>query len=519
MLQGFGHINKEDFFREITVRICSSLDIAKALHRCFLFLNDIMPVDKLVLLTYEGQIGILNIEAVADYENGYSKDIKIPLLPVLQDELETAWDLSRVRYMKDISKDPFISTIADILDFTDLQAIVTRFIIEGRYIGAFVVVLKTHIQDATEYLELLESINEPVAIALNNCKQFKEISMLKNLLAEERRYLQHELNERVKVEVIGADFGLRKVMERVNKVAPLISPVLIYGETGTGKEIISQIIHDLSPRSDGPFIKLNCGAIPDTLIDSELFGHEKGAFTGAISQKKGRFERADKGTIFLDEISELPPNAQVRLLRVLQEKEIERVGGTHTIKVDVRIISATNRNLDELVYKGKFREDLYFRLNVFPIYIPPLRERKGDIPALVQHFIMKKFKEMALPKIPVIERRAMEILLDYDWPGNVRELENVVERAIILSKGRPIDFRDIIKIEHTKDQPSEVENYPFPTLKEIEKEHIKKALEMCSGKVEGKDGAAHLLGINPGTLRHTMKKLHIPFGRKAKYDP
>jgi len=517
MLQDM-NIDKECFFRELTIRICSSLDITKALHSCFLFLKDIVPVDKLVLITYESKIGTINIEAVADYKNGYTKDIKIPIPKELQHELETLESLQRVRYIKDLSKDPFIYAIADILGFMDLQAIVTRFILEGRYIGAFVIVLKNHIENFTNYLELFEYINEPAAIALNNCKQFKEMLMLKDALAEERNYFRNELKKANKIELIGADFGLKNVMERVNQVARLTSPILIYGETGTGKEIISQIIHNLSPRSEGPFIKLNCGAIPDTLIDSELFGHEKGAFTGAISQKKGRFERADKGTIFLDEISELPPNAQVRLLRVLQEKEFERVGGTYPIKVDVRIISATNRDLNELVKKGLFREDLFFRLNVFPIHIPPLRERKGDIPALVHHFIIKKFKEMALPEIPVLEKSAIEMLLEYDWPGNVRELENVVERAIILSRGRPIDFKDIIKVGNdTKEQQYGFNINAFPTLEEVEKEHIIKALKAAKGRVEGKEGAANLLGINPGTLRHRMRKLSIPFGRKASY--
>ncbi|MCX8111102.1 MAG: sigma-54 dependent transcriptional regulator, partial [Syntrophorhabdaceae bacterium] len=276
-----------------------------------------------------------------------------------------------------------------------------------------------------------------------------------------------------------------------------------------------QIIHSLSPKSNGPFIKLNCGAIPDTLIDSELFGHEKGSFTGAISQKKGRFEMAHNGTIFLDEISELPLNAQVRLLRVLQEKEFERVGGTVSLKIDVRVISATNRNLEELVKKGLFREDLFFRLNVFPIYIPPLRERKGDIPALVQHFIMKKFREMALPEIPVLDKGALDTLMSYDWPGNVRELENVVERAIILFKGRPLNFKDILQGDFKKDGSYDMDVNKFSTLEAMEREHIQNALKISKGKVEGRDGAARLLGINPGTLRHRMRKLKIPFGRKA----
>jgi len=515
MLQNLKDIDKDEFFREVTVRICSSLDIEKALERCFLFLKDIIPLNEIVLVTYNSQLGTINIEAVANDGGRVCRDIKIPLPARLQDEIEMASDLSRIRYVKDTSKDPFIAPIGDILGWTDSQAIVARFILEGRYMGAFIITAKKGIPFRDEHLGLLEYINEPVAIALNNCKQFKELLMLKDALAEEKRFLQNELKTGSKFEVIGSDFGLKKVMVRVNQVAHLASPVLIYGETGTGKEIVSQVIHSLSPRSGGPFVKLNCGAIPDTLIDSELFGHEKGSFTGAISQKKGRFERAHGGTIFLDEISELPLNAQVRLLRVLQEKEFERVGGTSPIKVDVRIISATNRNLEELVKRGGFREDLYFRLNVFPIYIPPLRDRKIDIPSLVQHFIMKKFRELALPSVPVVEKGAMDILMAYDWPGNVRELENIVERAIILSKGRPIDFKGIIKAGVSMERPSDTDKQTFPTLEEIEKEHIIKALRAAKGKVEGRDGAANLLGINPGTLRHRMRKLSIPFGRKA----
>lgn len=515
MSQNLKDLNRDIFFREITVRICSSLDIGKALHRCFLFLNDIVHIEELVLVTYDEQLGTINIEAVASPEEGCSRDIKVPLPSNLQSEIEKAAGFSRIRYVKDITKDPILSLIADILGWVDVQAIVVRFILEKKYMGAFIMITKDESASQDAYLELLRFVNEPIAIALNNCRQYKNLMAFKDALSEERHYLQNELRGRYSLEVIGADFGLKDVMARVNQVAPLASPVLLYGETGTGKEIISQIIHSLSPKSDGPFIKLNCGAIPDTLIDSELFGHEKGSFTGAIYQKKGRFERAHRGTIFLDEISELPLNAQVRLLRVLQEKEFERVGGVTPIKVDVRIISATNRNLEERVKKGLFREDLYFRLNVFPIYIPPLRERKGDIPALVQHFIMKKFKEMALPDIPIIDKGAINLLMSYGWPGNVRELENIVERAIILSKGRPLDFRDILQTDLGSDRFYEMDMQVFSTLDVIEKEHIHNALRIARGKVEGKGGAAELLGMNPGTLRHRMRKLHIPFGKKT----
>jgi transcriptional regulator with GAF, ATPase, and Fis domain len=301
-------------------------------------------------------------------------------------------------------------------------------------------------------------------------------------------------------------------------VAPLDSPVLLFGDTGTGKEIMANAIHYSSPRKDGPLIKVNCGAIPESLIDSELFGHEKGAFTGAISQKRGRFERADKGTIFLDEIGELPPQAQVRLLRVLQEKEIERVGGTISIPVDIRVISATNRNLQEMVASGRFREDLWFRLNVFPIMIPPLRQRREDIPALVHHFIDRKSKELKLARRPVLAPGALERLKAYDWPGNVRELENLIERALIQSRGGMLSF-EILSAPHgpanREMAPEAGRNQSVLSLDELNARHIREALDTADGKINGPGGAAQILGLHPNTLRSRMNKLGIPYGRKS----
>ena len=318
---------------------------------------------------------------------------------------------------------------------------------------------------------------------------------------------------------MGAEFGLKGVMEQILKVSPLSSPVLLFGETGTGKELIANAIHSFSPRHNGPLIKVNCGAIPDTLIDSELFGHEKGAFTGAIAQQRGRFERADGGTIFLDEVSELPLNAQVRLLRVLQEKEIERVGGRRPIKIDVRIVSATNKDLKSLVGEKAFRDDLFYRLCVFPIHIPPLRERKMDIPGLVEYFMRKKAKEIGLHFIPKLLPGTMEALTEYGWPGNVRELSNAVERAIIIHEGKPLSFEDIVGFH--PDSGDEIRYRPTETnltLNEMEADHIRQILEKAGGRVEGEQGAAALLGMNPGTLRHRMRKLRIPFGRTAKAE-
>ena len=346
----------------------------------------------------------------------------------------------------------------------------------------------------------------------------QEVSRLKDMLADDNRYLYEELRLASGDEIIGSDFGLKPVMEMVGQVAPLDSPVLLLGETGAGKEVIANAIHYSSPRKDGPFIKVNCGAIPDTLLDSELFGHEKGAFTGAISQKRGRFERADKGTIFLDEIGEFPVQAQVRLLRVLQTKEIERVGGTASIPVDVRIISASNRNLQEMTASGRFREDLWFRLNVFPITIPPLRQRKEDLRALVHHFIERKTKELKLKERPVLGHGAIDRLVAYDWPGNVRELENTIERALIQQRGGVLSFEKFLAPPVPKSgeaAPDAGRNRPQLSLEEMNSRHMRQALETAGGKINGPGGAAQILGIHPNTLRNRMNRLGIPYGKKS----
>jgi len=264
-------------------------------------------------------------------------------------------------------------------------------------------------------------------------------------------------------------------------------------------------------------VKVNCGAIPETLLDSELFGHEKGAFTGALAQKRGRFERAHQGTIFLDEIGELPLPAQIRMLRVLQYKELERVGGTHPISVDIRLIAATNRDLEDMVKGKQFREDLWFRLNVFPIRIPSLRERRQDIPALVHHFVKRKSHELKLPNPPALAKGAIDPLMAYDWPGNVRELENLVERALILSQGSPMTFDDLSKDKEKTIGSSTAEQEGKPlNLDAVVSEHIREVLEMAKGRVHGKGGAAELLGMNPSTLRYRMNQLGIPYGRKSE---
>jgi transcriptional regulator with GAF, ATPase, and Fis domain len=346
--------------------------------------------------------------------------------------------------------------------------------------------------------------------------QHQEVVRLKELLADDYRYLQRELLRISGDEIIGADFGLREVMHKLRHVAPTESPVLLMGETGVGKDVIANAIHLSSPRQEGPFIPVNCGAIPDSLLDSELFGHEKGAFTGALSQKRGRFERANKGTILLDEIGEMPLEAQVRLLRVLQHREIERVGGTDRIPVDIRIIAATNKDLPAMVQEGRFREDLWFRLNVFPITIPPLRDRTGDLPALVSYLIQRKTKELKIANAPQLGPGAMEDLMAYHWPGNVRELENVLERAMILHhRGEPLTFDDLGGSAHqTVSAPGPGDDHL--QLDAVVARHIRHVLGTTAGKIHGPGGAGEVLGVNPNTLRTKMRKLGIPFRKELR---
>jgi transcriptional regulator with GAF, ATPase, and Fis domain len=395
---------------------------------------------------------------------------------------------------------------------------ILRLIIDGKEVGVVGFGAEGWDRFHQEDLALVRLLRAPFAIALSNSRRYRELLELKNLLADDNKYLLNELRLQNSEEIVGAEFGLSQVMQRVHQVAHLPSPVLLLGETGVGKEIIANAIHSLSPRRDGPFIKVNCGAIPETLIDSELFGHEKGAFTGAIEKRRGRFERAHNGTIFLDEIGELPNAAQLRLLRVLQEKEFEPIGAPKAIKVDIRIIAATNRDLETLIEEGRFRKDLYFRLMVFPIHIPPLRERKCDIPALVQHFILKKYRQMGFEDYPALEKGAIKKLQSYNWPGNVRELENVIEKEMIISRENILLFDSMNDVK----PGSTSEGWDFPEnktllLDEIISDHIQKVLKKTKGKIGGEGGAAELMGIHPATLRHKMRKLGIPFGRGALY--
>ena len=349
---------------------------------------------------------------------------------------------------------------------------------------------------------------------MSNTLQHKEVIKYKELLEDDNKYLSGELKRLKGDEVVGANFGLKQVMHQVQQVAPLDSPVLILGETGEGKDVIATAIHSLSKRNNEPFVSVNCGAIPSSLIDSELFGHEKGSFTGALSQKRGRFERANNGTIFLDEIGELPLQAQVKLLKVLQTKEIERVGGLETIKLNIRIIAATNRNLEEMVGNSEFREDLWFKVKRISYLDTSLERERSDIPALLQHFITQKAKELKLPNIPKLKTGAINLLLNYDWPGNVRELQNIVERILILDSEGPLTFENIICIQQQNEIVVNKVNFKTDNLDEINIQHINRVLTKTNGKIHGNGGAAELLGVNSNTLRNKMNKLGIQYKKK-----
>jgi transcriptional regulator with GAF, ATPase, and Fis domain len=513
-------VDEREFFREATLRICGSLDVQTFLYKSFLYLRDYVPADSVFLTHYRAERGEHAALARAGAEGSSLLNLTVTVPPDIRTFVKRPDKETPVIERAEMhpTARPWIAK--GLLE-KDASLLVLRLIVDGNMVGGVTFISNESGAFTREHADLVSLLREPFAIALSNSVRYQELLELKELLAEDNRFLQGELRQIAGEEIIGADFGLRGVMEMVRQVAPLSSPVLLLGETGTGKEVIAGAIHNLSTRKDGPFITVNCGAIPENLVDSELFGHEKGAFTGALTRKRGRFERANGGTIFLDEVGELHPDAQVRLLRVLQEKEIERVGGTEPIKVDIRVIAATNRDLEAMIAEGKFRDDLYFRLNVFPIVIPALRERRGDIPSLVHYFIQKKSRDIGMREMPSLAQGALERLMAYPWPGNVRELENAVERALILSRGEPIAFGGLqasmtgrAAMEPTGAPPLEGED--TPELDEVLSRHIRKVLAMTEGRIGGEKGAARLLKINPSTLRKRMRKLGIPFGRKAK---
>jgi formate hydrogenlyase transcriptional activator len=382
----------------------------------------------------------------------------------------------------------------------------------NRTLGVLGLARLTPIPFSPKDLEFLRLVANQVAIAVENALAYDEIAELKDRLAQENVYLEDEIRSELNFEeIVGRSAALRKVLQDIETVAPTDSTVLIYGETGTGKELIARAIHDLSTRGKNAFVKLNCAAIPTGLLESEMFGHEKGAFTGAVAQRIGRFELAHRGTVFLDEIGEIPLELQPKLLRVLQEREFERLGSSRTMTSDARLIAATNRDLTKMVEDREFRADLFYRLNVFPVEVPPLRERRDDIPLLVRHFVQQFARRMG-KSVDTIPSETMNVLVRYHWPGNIRELQNLVERAVILSTGPTL--RVPIDALHVPAAPAAVQR-KGETLEEAERGHILNALEAADWVISGPKGAATKLGLKRSTLQARMEKLGIRRARAA----
>ncbi len=354
-------------------------------------------------------------------------------------------------------------------------------------------------------LDLLSQISVQISLALDNALAYGRLNASAARLEDERLYLESEINAEYNfADIVGKSPALRKALDQVAIVAPTGSAVLLRGETGTGKELVARAIHNLSPRRERTFVRLNCAAIPSGLVESELFGHEKGAFTGALMQKRGRFELADHGTLFLDEIGDITLELQPKLLRALQEHEFERLGSTKTIHVDVRLVAATHRDLETMIRNNQFREDLFYRLNVFPIEIPPLRERREDIPLLVHYFVLRLSRRMQ-KRIRSVPKLAMEALVSNDWPGNIRELENFIERCVILTQGDELNVprAELKRIAGRTVVPV------ASTFQQAERHLIIDALKNASGKIGGAGGAAERLGLKRTTLQHKMHKLNI----------
>jgi formate hydrogenlyase transcriptional activator len=419
------------------------------------------------------------------------------------------------------SRQPLFVTVQDIEQF-DLTP---RIRAEGLKSGCFLplvshgrplgILVVASLQEETfpqRDADLLQHVANQIAIGVENALAYGQVVERANRLTEEKLYLQDEIRTEYNFEeIIGESTGLKRILEQVQIAAPTDSTILIQGETGTGKELIARALHNLSPRREHTLVKVNCAAIPTGLLESELFGHEKGAFTGAIAQRVGRFELAHRGTIFLDEVGDIPLELQPKLLRVLQEQEFERLGSTRTIHVDVRVVAATNADLAQKVAQGQFRSDLYYRLNVFPVTIPPLRDRREDIPLLVRYFAQKYARRMKKP-IDTIPTKTMSALVEYHWPGNVRELENLVERAVILSRGPELEVPLNEFKRGTKLAPISVPTNTaemLSTLDQAEREHILRALGEVNWRIGGPEGAAFKLGMKRTTLQSRMRKLGI----------
>jgi formate hydrogenlyase transcriptional activator len=502
---------------DLTNRVVSKLDLRDLLHEIAASIRNVMQCDVVGVALPDQESGELRLQTK---DRAGREEVVEP-----EDVSETAQRVFRTGEVVNLTQeqlaaDPML-TVEPLNSLCELP-----LLSRGRALGVLGVGSLREGTFHEDDVAFLRQVANQIAIAVENASAYGEISQLKDRLARENIYLESELrNELLFEDIVGKSQALQHVLREVETVAPADSTVLIYGETGTGKELIARAVHNLSSRKPNAFVKLNCAAIPTGLLESELFGHEKGAFTGAITQRVGRFELAHRGTIFLDEIGEIPLELQPKLLRVLQEREFERLGSTRTLRTDARLIAATNRDLKEMVEEQKFRSDLYYRLNVFPIRVPPLRERREDIPLLVRHFV-QEFSRRNSRVINTIPSETMHALVHYDWPGNIRELQNVIERAVIISKGTMLNVplaglqpNVIPKASHAAAAPTPADLKSLQDiLDETERTEILRALESSSGILAGPAGAAARLGMKRSTLQLRMQKLGIRLTRTALTD-
>jgi transcriptional regulator with GAF, ATPase, and Fis domain len=507
---------------EVWREACRHIDIGQSASNFAQILRPHMPLARVVIRLWDPQHARLKTVAVGGVWGGEAESSAVTEMPAAQAKRFVIW-ASRTGVVRRGRRKSLTGEVSLVIpDDIDGDALVAPLASQAELLGFVVFTAKSGVWFEEKHVEMLESLREPFSVALENDRRIHEMAALREAAEADRRSLLHRLGRTdITDRVIGAESGLRLVMERVELVSRSDVPVLILGETGSGKEIIARAIHNHGPRREGPFIRVNCGAIPAELIDAQLFGHERGSFTGAEQSRQGWFERADGGTLFLDEIGELPLEAQVRFLRVLQDGFVERVGGHQSIRVDVRIVAATHRDLAAMVRENRFREDLWYRIAVFPILLPPLRDRKGDIPDLVGHLAHKAATRFGLA--PVSPTAAdIRLLETYDWPGNIRELGAVIDRAAILGDGKTLEVAAALGISGSPapragaaapSSPltiaSTTPEGEFLTLDQAMRRHIEAALAATHGRIEGPRGAARLLQINPHTLRARMRKLGI----------
>ena len=513
---------------EINNAIVNHLNRSDLMHSIGEILHRFLPFDGAVITFYVPDSDVFRSFAL---ETKISTDYLRAGMEIRRKEsmVTEIFENQRGRIRRDLEKEQRFANDRRLLEIGIVSDCIVPLIVGGKSIGTIGIGSRQKNQYSEADMELLQEVANQVALAVANMVSYEEIAQLKARLENENVYLQEEIRtDHNFEEITGNSSALLAVLSKVEQVAPTDSTVLIYGETGTGKELIARAIHDRSARKSRPLVKVNCSAISAGLVESELFGHVKGAFTGALERHIGRFELADGGTIFLDEIGELPLATQVKLLRVLQEREFEAVGSNKPLRVDVRVIAATNRNLQESIQAGTFRSDLFYRLNVFPIEVPPLRERRTDIPQLAMFFLARFAKKFG-KNIQSIPRATIERLSSYSWPGNIRELQNVIERAAILSHSSvlelepglipelaPADPTGISQKSAEKLQDENLDQATPATLEELERTHIVAVLNQTGGVVEGPRGAAKILGLHPNTLRHRIQKLGL---KRTSYHP